>query len=236
MQLKTDDHSKPCRVVFELLGRHVFGGPAVHAGSTPAGSSVPMHLLMSLDTADPLFPLAAAEGELPAHLPLYYPLRYGLGGGEVQYEVLNADTVQILSICNETPDDEEYPFMLEFPSEKFSLKAFTYTEYRAFLIYEQGRGMKVSPADRRIVMNGVEPGTLIQFGGAIFPIGGQIRWRCANRRCKWKGKETTINVFCRVSATPLPGVQIFGEYGTDVEIYFGLCRMCGTIITVNRCT
>lgn len=195
-----------------------------------------MHLLLLLDARDKLVPLEAENGPMPSRIPLYYPLRYGIGGGEVQYEVVDDQSIRIISISDQKPDHEVYPFMDAFPERRFSLQPFTYEQYRAFLMSEQGPGMDTSEENTRIVREEVDPWHLIQLGGAIFPIQGDIEWTCENKRCKWKGTSARIHTFCRVSATPSEDIQIFGEYGTDVEVYFGLCRMCGTIVAVNRCT
>jgi hypothetical protein len=235
MKLKEKDRSPPCKVTFQSEGRHIFGGPPTHGGTTPQKSRVPMHLVMTLDTRDPLVPLQTEDGIMPPYLPLYYPLRYDMGGGEVQYEVVDEKNIRIISV-SKLLDDEEYPFMESFPQKWFSLSPFTYEQYRALLISEQGSGMETSAEDWRIVKEEVDPWHLIQFGGAIFPIQGEIRWTCQNKNCDWKGMETRVETFCRLSATPTDDIEIFGEHGTDVEIYFSLCRMCGTIIAVNRCT
>lgn len=195
-----------------------------------------MHLLMLLDATDELVPVKTDKGILPARLPLYYPLRYGIGGGEVQYEVVDDQNIRIVYISDKRPDNEVYPFMESFPERRFALQPFTYEQYRAFWMSENGSGMKLSDEDWRIVKEDVAPWHLIQFGGSISVIQGGIRWKCRNKGCEWKGILAGVDTFCRVSATPTDDIQIFGEHGTDVEIYFSLCRMCGTIVAVNRCT
>lgn len=190
--------------------------------------------MMLLDTKDPLVPIETEDAS-PAFLPLYYPLRFGMGGGEAQYEIL-ADDIKLYAICDTEPDDDEYPFMTAFPKLLFDLVPFTYEQYRAHLVSEQGTGMETSPEDWKIVKEQVDPWHLIQFGGAIYPVQGDISWKCQNKKCEWHDVDARIDTFCRVSATPKDEIQIFGELGTYFEIYFGLCRVCGTIVTVNRCT
>ena len=233
--LKVKQAAAPCRVEFRSgRYRHAFGGPPTHQGVTPRGAAVPMHRVLTLDLADPLAPVMVGGDRLNG-LPLYYPLRYGGGGGEAQYRVVGNDEIELLHLGDAEPDDEEYPFMDEFPLRPVTLEPFTYEQFRALLMAEQGQGFDLVPADRALIGT-IGYHRLVQVGGRIHPMQGDLRWSCRNPACKWSGRVATLDVLARVSATPCQDIMIFGEHGTDVEIYFGLCRACGCVVTVNRCT
>ncbi len=233
--LKEKYRTKPSRVVFGGSHfKHSFGGAARDQGATPAGSSVPMHLLLTLDLADPLVPIAPKDAQL-SRLPLYYPLRYGSGGGEAQYRVVSDNRIDLYHIVCEEPDDDPYPFMDEFPERPFRLQPFTYAQFRALLMDEQAPEFEASFWDRRRVRS-LDRTHLIQFGGRIFPIGGAPLWQCRNPKCAWSHLQSTLHIFARVSDMPAADIAIFDEDGAGVEIYFGLCRKCGSIVTFNRCT
>lgn len=233
--LKAKYKSKPCRLIFgKSRFGHVFGGAPIHRGSTPAGCSVPLHRVLTLDLSDPLVPVEVSGRRL-RFLPLYYPLRYGVGGGKAQYRVVSDVSIELLDISKGGPDTEQYPLMDQFPERPFHLKPFSYEQYRALLMAEEGEGFKPSRSDREH-LEVVDQDHLVQIGGNVSPIGGDMGGQCRNPKCSWAGSVVTFDVFARVSATPAPDIQMFGEWGTDVEICFGLCRGCGTIVTQNRCT
>jgi len=225
----------PTRLVFQDSHyKHVFGGPPKHTGTIPKDSAVSLHHVLSLDLADPFVPFES-DNNLSI-VPLYYPLLYGFGGGEAQYKVISDTEIELLYVCDsDKPDtDEDYPYMDEFPQRSFSLKQFSYEEFRAFLISEQAPCYDESAEDKRL-LNGLTRG-LVQIGGPIFPIQGAIKWECRNSECKWHQKPATLRVFARVATAIQDMTPMFGELSDDVEIYFGLCKMCKTIVTVNRCT
>ena len=64
-----------------------------------------MHLLLTLDLADPVVPVAPKDIQI-SRLPLYYPLRFGGGGGEAQYRVVSDTEVEIYYVVSNEPDDE----------------------------------------------------------------------------------------------------------------------------------
>lgn len=193
-----------------------------------------MHRLLTLDMSDPLVPLEFSGASI-RYLPLYYPLRYGYGGGQAQYRVVSNTRIEVLNVNERGPDDDEYPFMDHFPERSVYLEPFTYEQFRALLIAEEGDGFDLSRQDLRS-LRGIKHEHLIQLGGHVSTLGGDIRVRCKNPKCDWENTDTAVHVFARVSAVPAADLLLFGEFSSDVEIYYGFCRGCGTIVTCNRCT
>lgn len=231
--LKAKENSSPSRVVFKRSKyQHLFGGVAGHKGSIPANQSAPMHLVLTLDMRDPLVPLEFVDKSIQS-LPLYYPLRYGDGGGEAQYRVVSDSSIELLHINGSEADDEEYPFMVSFPEVSFSLETIPYEQYRAVLMWEQGKGYTTSPSDERLCH---ELMPFLYLAPDILPPCGKLHWSCRNKKCDWFDCDAVIQSFARVSAVPTDDIEMFGEHGTDVEIYFSLCRKCGTIVAQNRCS
>lgn len=229
------NHARPCRIIFDRSRYlHRFGGLPKHKGTVPRGGKVSMHHLLTLDLRDPLCPVETKESWL-RYVPLYYPLRYGCGGGQAQYQIISNEKIKILHINETGVDEEVYPFMTEFPEFRLRLEPFSYEQFRALLMAEQADAYEISAQDeKRLKSIGQEH--LVQIGGPIFPLGSDIRFECQNPKCSWFGRMAVAEVIARFNSDVKTGVEIFGEFGADVQIYFSLCQMCGTIVTQNRCT
>lgn len=219
---------------------HRFGGSPCHEGATPKKHRVPMHLLMLLDMNDPVLPIES-EGSGISLLPLYYPLRYGFGGGEVQYSVDSNHQITILSNLHkeEVDEGEDYTFPDQFPELPASLVPLSYVQHRAIVASENGSNHFREDPERKAdlqVLKDLDYWKLIRFGDSIRPIQGEIHWPCQNKKCKWKGKRMRVDVFASFTGKITNEISIWGEYGNDAEIYFGLLSCCKTIVTENRCT
>ena len=199
-----------------------------------------MHLMMILDMNDPLVPIQPDESGL-RFLPLYYPLRYGFGGGEVQYSVDSNDKITILSAFHmkSVDEGEDYPFPDQFPQLPASLVPLSYVQHRAIVESEHSSNHfnedEECKADLQILKD-LDYWKLARFGDNFSPIQGGIQLCCQNKKCKWKGKVVRVEVFASFRNSLTDDISIWGEYGDDVEIYFGLMSCCNTITTVNRCT
>ena len=177
--------------------QHRFGGSPCHEGVVPKKHKVPMHLMMILDMNDPLVPIQPDESGL-RFLPLYYPLRYGFGGGEVQYSVDSNDKITILSAFHmkSVDEGEDYPFPDQFPQLPASLVPLSYVQHRAIVESEHSSNHfnedEECKADLQILKD-LDYWKLARFGDNFSPIQGDIQWCCQNKKCKWKGKLVRVD-------------------------------------------
>lgn len=220
--------------------KHRFGGAPCHDGATPKNHKVPMHLMMLLDMYDPLVPIEAEESDIQ-YLPLYYPLRYGYGGGEVQYSVDSDEKITILSALHEeeVDEDEEYPHPDQFPELPISLLPLSYAQHRAVVLSEYGSNHYIEDPDRKAdheIMDRISSEQVARFGDSFNPLQGAILWPCQNEKCNWKGKHVRVDVFASFTGELPNDISICGDFADYVEIYFCLMSCCKTITTVNRCT
>lgn len=213
---------------------HEFGGPATHEGAIPFPNSVAMHRMLTLDLADEAVPIYAENCQL-SFLPLYYPLRFGFGGGEAQYRIVSEHRIEVLHIGANSHDEESYPHMDMFPRRTFQLQTIPYKHFRALLMSEQGRSFTPSTEDRKLLRE-LDASRLSFLGDGLLTLGGDTAWQCKNKTCPWSDQYASLHIFARIAGSPCAGLEIFGQHGSDVQIYFGLCQMCGTIVTFNRCT
>lgn len=219
---------------------HSFGGAPRHRGVVPSGQTVPMHLMLNLDLSDPLTPVEPVEGG-PRFLPLYYPLRYGGGGGEVQYSVDSDSQITILSPLEElgTDDGSDYPYPDQFPERPVRLMPMSYKQLRALAASECGTNHHFDDPDKKAdfeILKEMGYWSMIRLGGGFSPIQGDIKWACQNNACEWKGKHVRVDVFASLKGDLPDQMSVWGMYGSYVEIYFCLMSCCQTITTVNRCT
>jgi hypothetical protein len=220
--------------------KHRFGGSPCHDGVIPAKHKVPMHLLMLLDMNDPLVPIEADDSGIRI-LPLYYPLRYGFGGGEVQYSVDSDSRITILSALHkeEVDNGEDYPHPDQFPECPASLVPLSYVQHRAIVASEHGSNhFSENPESMRDlqILKDLDYWKMVRFGDSFSPVQGGIHWPCQNKKCEWIGKHVRVDVFASFTGALTEKISIWGEYGNSVEIYFCLMSCCKTVTTVNRCT
>ncbi|MGJ8653576.1 MAG: hypothetical protein ACSHX8_09920 [Opitutaceae bacterium] len=229
------ERAKPCRVVFNKGAfSHRFGGAPTDQGAIPKGSKKAMLKILELDLTDPLCPVECDDPDIKT-LPLYYPLCFDFGGGEVQYTLTKKRKIKLFNQPEEDDDYEEYPYPEELPEKEFSLVELTYEEFRALTVSRVDDAYKTPESDK-IVLNRIEESRMIQLGGFIYPMQGEITWKCKNKKCEWSKLEATVDVIATIPSEPIEGLDIWGADGYGPEIYFCLCRLCGTIFCVNRCT
>jgi hypothetical protein len=190
-------------------GRHIFGGPPFHRGITPKGSSVATHRILVVDLTDPDIPFASPNLK---SLPLYYPLKYGMGGGSMQYRVVDESEIEIIAMGDEEPDPDEmaYVQVTEFPDVRFR------------------------------VLPPITPGSGLPFDVATF--GGTVEYGtdepCMNPKCPHHGSASNCDLLATIPPIEIEGHDdIWWEFqGACMFFHFWYCRGCDTIIAANRCT
>jgi hypothetical protein len=224
---------RPCRLQLTSSGLHRFGGKPAHEGVVPQLGYPPLHLVLLLDLADPACPV---ESDGPVrYLPLYYPLKYGSGGPEVQYSVLSDSRIEILHISDEEPDsdDEQYVQVDELPSSPAQIIPLTYEEARAV----DFRGGYFEPnADDAAILNRLNhEHPMISIGGyrRLPANAGDVL--CQNRECEFFGRRVWTKTIASVPPVPVNGSDEFWyEYqGGYLEFCFCLCHYCNSVIAFN---
>ncbi len=243
LRQRYDPH--PAKLTFKQNNfKHVFGGAPRHKGATPEGHEAPMHLLLDLDLSDQLVPI---EGTSDLNrLPIYYPLVYGGGGGEVQYRVDSDSEITILSsFIDEEPD--EYPetsFPKGFPEKRVSIDPLSYEQYRAIIMSEHGSNHYKNDRNQKQdhkLLGKMNSGQIVRFGhpDSFSPIQGDILWGCMNQDCEYYKRSVKVDIFAQFADKLTDEISIWSEPGESssfVEIYFGLIQCCKTIVTENQCT
>ena len=194
----------------QTTGVHFFGGPANHRGSTPEGSSVPLHKLLSLDLTDSNCPIRA-DGL--RYLPFYYPLKYGYGGPSLQYEVLSDEKIRIVYMSDTTPDPQEdaYVKVESFPAVNYSI-------------------LPSIPSDDDIDW------FTITLGGQ-FTL-DHTSDNCLNPNCSNFKSNVGCELLASIPPVPIEGHDdIWWEFeGAYMLFYFCICHGCNNIITFNWAT
>lgn len=137
------------RLVLNERGIHRFGGPPGHRGAVPPNSDVALHHFLSIDLLDSNCPF---KSEMPVRfLPLYYPLKYGFGGPEVQYGIVSDTEIKILYLFPELPDKEEeqYVKVSELPGSQADILPLTHEEAR--ILAFAGGGYQPNPEESAIL-------------------------------------------------------------------------------------
>jgi hypothetical protein len=225
--------NRPCRFRLGRTGPHRFGGQAGYRGITPPHADTPLHLLLLLDLADANCPIKS-DGST-RYLPLFYPLKYGVGGPEVQYAVLSDSEVRILYLSDEAPDadDDQYVRVAQLPSCPAEILQLRYEEAR--ILAFAGGYFQPDAADQVILDNLDRGHPLILIGGhRRLPVNaGDVV--CRNPDCEFYSRRVGVNIIASIPPVPVDGADDFWhEYqGGDVDFYFCLCRYCRTIIAFN---
>jgi|GEM_PF-2362001 len=225
------------RLVVDEKGRHPFGGPALHRGVTPEGTDTPLHHFLTLDLADPRSPFHFDPDGI-RYLPLYYPLAYGYGGGEVQYEVVSDDEIRIIYMGDEEPDPKEHASFLEpmIPPARADIVQLTYEEFRHRLFSAHASFVDFNEEDDRLRE---------KLGGndaVFFGTGGLIRsgytWTCHNGDCPSFEKEIPMESILMIPPIPVGGETEFWHdfEGAFMDFVFCLCPDCRKIFATNVCT
>ena len=192
--------------------QHRFGGrldPEVF----PPGGKAACHLLYTIDTEDPLFPI-----RIPGvrHLPLICCQQYNAAAMayRVTRDSITVDWIEYLQWDADFPCDN-YPS--HFPTTDITLV----------------------PADQAMIdrLEAAQDDTLDmghRFGGWHFLSQGVHEAECHNPSCD--GGD--MHVFGVIYNAPVKGVRLWDpdqEWG-DTEIIYQICNKCSSIYVCNRCT
>lgn len=197
-------------LVVQVGGPHVFGGRASHRGTTPPGSNVAVHKLLTIDLRDDTVPFASSAIRF---LPLYHPLQYGAGGASMQYSIVSEDEIRITHISppEADPPDERYVKVDAFPEIRYAASP------------------PISDDDP------IDWFTLTLGGSGTLDHKSDP---CQNGDCpNYRGKPD-VDLLASIPPKPIPGHKdVWWEFeGAYMLFYFWLCRGCGSILTSNRCT
>ena len=224
---------RPCRLCLAPDGPHRFGGRSAHKGVTPRGAHIALHLVLLLDLRDPNCPVRS-DGPV-TYLPLYYPLKYGVGGPELQYRVVSDTEIEILHISDRAPDaeDQQYVRVPELPASPARILPLTYEQAR--ILAFAGGYFQPDEKDRNILRDLTRHHPLILVGGyRRLPVNAGDP-ACRNPGCESFGRRVRVTVIASVPPVPVNGSDEFWhEYqGGDVKFYFCLCNHCATVIAFN---
>lgn len=222
-----------CQLKIGKRGPHQFGGTANYHGDTPAGTDTPLQLMVRLDLSDKSCPIKAEEGL--RYLPLFFPLKYGMGGPELQYEVLSDNRVKILYLSDPEPDPtgSQYVQVDVLPLANAQMRRLKYEEARAILV--QRSYMKPQQGDAEILDALHQPHSMIRIGGDLPLPANASDIVCRNAGCKQFEKRVRVEVLAAIPPVPVSGDDAFWyEFqGGYVEFYFCLCPHCRTMIAFN---
>jgi hypothetical protein len=220
-----------CRLRLCTDGPHRFGGVPVHRGVTPANTDTPLQTILLLDLADGNCPIKS-DGTT-RYLPLYYPLKYGAPA--VQYAVLSDDEIKILYMSDEVPAAEERKNVRvqQFPASSAEILPLRYEEAR--ILEFVGGYFQPNANDSAILRELEHDHPIILIGGyRRLPVNaGDVI--CRNLECQFFNRRLWLDVVASIPPVPINGADDFWyEYkGANMELYFGLCRYCKTIIAFN---
>lgn len=214
-------------------GPHRFGGAPSHCGVVPPNTNTALHLLLLLDLADEACPFEC--GGATRYLPLYYPLKYGLGGPNLQYVVVSDDEIKILYMSDDAPDaeNEQYVRIGQLPSAPAQIVPLSYEEAR---ILAFAGGYFQPNADDGAILNALNrEHPLVLIGGhrRLPRNAGDVI--CRNPECAFFTRRVWFDVIAVIPPVPINGADDFWhEYqGGHLDFYFGLCHHCHTIIAFN---
>lgn len=207
MLIRRSDDEHPLKR--DASGRHVFGGVPFHKGIVPSGSKVPTHRIFEIDLEDPSLPFGSDRLK---SLPLYYPLKYGIGGPWMQYRVVSEAEIEIVAISDAEPD----------PEERAYVKASQFPEVRFNVLPRLLEGDKLT----------YDVATL---GGSLEEGANEP---CRNPLCVTVGSSDQCDLLATIPPIPVEGHDdIWWEFeGAYMFFHFWYCRGCDTIITNNRCS
>lgn len=229
---------KPCRLVSTPSGLHQFGGHADYSGVVPAGQKVPLQLVLLFDLSDALVPFKA-EGL--KRLPLFYPFKYGEGGGEVQYEVLDDNTIRIIHIWGQQadPPERQYVQVGELPRMSVALDPLTYEQARALALHDNEPSFNLNAEDERLIrfLKRDPKMPLVRVGGGRILSVDKISLDCHNSKCACYNRAAAFRAVVVMPPVPVNGVTSFWhefEGTLGLNFCFGICWSCNTILAFNR--
>lgn len=227
-------NERPFRLVPAKKGKHKFGGSCAFKGLKPKGCKVPIQQLLLLDLRDVDIPFKATPKI--SFLPLLYPFKYGFGGPEVQYSLVDKETVKILHISPNKPDEPDFQYLQvpELPPLALELTPLTYEEARCLTFMREDGFFRSNEADKEI-LNRLDCNHLISLGGRRNYIPGMPDVHCRNPKCERYEKRTSFKLIASIPPIPVNGEDDFWyEFrGAYMSFHFGLCYSCHTIISFN---
>lgn len=221
--------------------RHHFGGAPRMAAPNPFAGKPPLHVLLDLDTSDPI--LAAFPFYITGRLQLLYPFRYE--GTDLTYRRNSAGEAYLPALIAteegersslayqrkklSTPDPNwpyaGYPKQLPLIPVEFRLPA-------AQVIIEGGPNMPAllvgAPYDQPA------PGRL--HTRSIDNIGLGFDVVCEDLSCPSRANGQTMQLISIVPNRPFRGLTLWSKDGNEgdyVWIYHCICATCGLIYTAN---
>jgi hypothetical protein len=227
------DH-RPYRLVLTEAGRHRFGGKPVHDGTLPKNTDTPLHLFLLLDLTDQNCPVTTDKPL--RYLPLYYPLKCGSGGAQVQYAVVSDWEIDLLYMSESAPDppEKQYIQVASLPSSQASIVPLEYEEAR-ILGFLAATGYFQPGKEDMAVLERLDYSQLILVGRSYWnhPNDGDIV--CRNRACKFYSRRVWFDPMATIPPISVNGTTDFWyEWDGAVDFVFGLCQYCGTVIAFNR--
>lgn len=191
---------------------HTFGGE-LDPPVIPPGGSARCHLLYTIDTEDPLFPVRIQGIR---YLPLIYCQQYNAAAISYRVEMdgIKVDYIESLEWWDDFPY-KDYP--RSFPRRSISLEPVDQNDLH------QAEIADVDPLD-----------FVSRFGGWHWLCQGIPTVDCKNPICG-KGK---MNVFGVIFNSPVAGVRLWDpdDDRSDVEIIYQICDQCSSIHVCNRCS
>lgn len=224
------------RVRFDGAGPHIVGGARDDLVIDDAILEKPIHHFITLDTNDPRCPI---ESDCFSRLPLFYPLLYGAGGGEIQYSVISNERIKVHHL-SECFADDPYVDHYQLPSTNVSLVKLSYGQERLIHALDSHFDTKLSWLDR-FRLEQCDGGNFWRVGGTFETCQGPVWSLCRNPDCDWSDSfggdcKSSIMPIALISASKQQLGDVWDQYSEDVEFFFGFCPHCGAIHAENRCT
>lgn len=215
-------------------GRHKVGGPPRHVGVYPKGEKVPLQHLLTIDLADLRSPFQYDPKGI-RYLPLYYPLAYGSGGADIQYEVVSNESIRILDGADLVFDRETTYFGEScLPEAAADIVPLTYEEYRMTLMAADPN-WELNPGDLRLWKK-LGGNHVLRLGPAPHVNDGEQT--CRNKECRLHRIPFHMESLISIPPFPINGsTQCWEEYDDVTLVFrFGLCPACRQVIAFNVCT
>lgn len=205
------------------------------------GEKPPFHILFDFDLRDPC--LTHLQFLAVDRLKLVYPLRYE--HADLAYKL---DRHGRLLLLNEFDDCVPISLWKHEPEPDWPTASYPISferqlvEIKKFIAAGDERIEEVSllfdlpkagSSDHKLVLSSGGDGDLSEF--EMIPNFDTERSNCAYRDCVIENGNNTKFPFAAIPSCALPGISIWGEFGTFVWIIFEVCEGCGTISNYNVC-
>jgi hypothetical protein len=208
--------------------KHTFGGPPRHEGAVFAGCTKPVHLLYTIDLADPHCLL-----ELPnaRFLPLYYGFQYD--ATLLWYRVVSDAAIKIVR-QEKTAWTAGFPYPNypeAFPQQSASIGEPASVEE---LLNEEFWREQWSELTAELKESGDTPdhNDLIALTQGHWQ--GAWKSRCINPACD----NQRMNILAVIDHDDVEGVHFWDKWGEGemVQIVYEVCPRCSMICAMNQCT